>query len=145
MFLFCRYMKVYGLKFSKEDHIALIKLMFDLVTIPDLEPTRVNKFATTLTHLLKYIYYIFGFKQEIYLLINCLFAPGKQISFHRMSLSYHGVHYTNCARGFCPQAKHPQECTNIFHLQRMFQMVQFMLVDCKFLLFLMYGCNDNNN
>lgn len=50
---FFRYIKVYGLKFSKEDHIALIKLIFELLTIPDLEPTRVNKFATTLTLLLK--------------------------------------------------------------------------------------------
>lgn len=51
--VFLRYIKIYGLKFSKEDHIALIKLFYELVTIPDLEPTRINKCATTLTNLLK--------------------------------------------------------------------------------------------
>lgn len=48
-----RYIKIYGLNFSKEDHIALIKLFYELITIPDLEPTRVNKCAFTLTQLLK--------------------------------------------------------------------------------------------
>ncbi|XP_076268331.1 proteasome activator complex subunit 4-like isoform X1 [Rhynchophorus ferrugineus] len=48
-----KYIKIYGLNFSKEDHIALIKLFYELVTIPDLEPTRVNKCAFTLTQLLK--------------------------------------------------------------------------------------------
>lgn len=46
-------MKIYGFKFSKEDHIALIKLFYELLTIPNLEPTRIHKFATTLAHLLK--------------------------------------------------------------------------------------------
>ncbi|KAG5878460.1 hypothetical protein JTB14_022783 [Gonioctena quinquepunctata] len=41
------------MKFSKEDHIALIKLFYELVIIPDLEPTRINKCATTLIQLLK--------------------------------------------------------------------------------------------
>ncbi|XP_018576290.1 proteasome activator complex subunit 4 [Anoplophora glabripennis] len=48
-----KYIKIYGMKFSKEDHIALIKLFYELVTIPDLEPTRINKCATTLIQLLK--------------------------------------------------------------------------------------------
>lgn len=51
--LYFRYMKIYGLKFSKEDHIALIKLFYELLTIPSLEPTRINKFASTLSFLLK--------------------------------------------------------------------------------------------
>ncbi|XP_060526500.1 proteasome activator complex subunit 4-like [Cylas formicarius] len=53
-----KYIKIYGMKFSKEDHIALIKLFYELVTIPDLEPTRVNKCALTLTQLLKKKYLI---------------------------------------------------------------------------------------
>ncbi|KAJ8979648.1 hypothetical protein NQ317_001355 [Molorchus minor] len=48
-----KYIKIYGMKFSKEDHIALIRLFYELVTIPDLEPTRINKCATTLIQLLK--------------------------------------------------------------------------------------------
>ncbi|KRT82951.1 hypothetical protein AMK59_4226 [Oryctes borbonicus] len=48
-----KYMKIYGLKFSKEDHICLIKLYYDLITQPNLEPTRINKFAATLSFLLK--------------------------------------------------------------------------------------------
>ncbi|VEN57554.1 unnamed protein product [Callosobruchus maculatus] len=48
-----KYIKIYGHKFSKEDHIALIKLFYELIIIPDLEPTRINKCATTLSMLLK--------------------------------------------------------------------------------------------
>ncbi|CAH1108407.1 unnamed protein product [Psylliodes chrysocephalus] len=48
-----KYIKIYGMKFSKEDHIALIKLFYELVIIPDLEPTRINKCATMLIQLLK--------------------------------------------------------------------------------------------
>ncbi|XP_071454240.1 proteasome activator complex subunit 4-like [Hetaerina americana] len=48
-----KYIKLYGMKFSKEDHIILIKLMYELVTIPDLEPWILNKFAQVLIILLK--------------------------------------------------------------------------------------------
>ncbi|XP_066249765.1 proteasome activator complex subunit 4B-like [Euwallacea similis] len=48
-----KYIKIYGMKFSKEDHISLIKLFYELMTIPDLEPTRINKCAVTLHQLLK--------------------------------------------------------------------------------------------
>ncbi|XP_046402715.1 proteasome activator complex subunit 4A-like [Ischnura elegans] len=48
-----KYTKLYGMKFSKEDHIILIKLMYELVTIPDLEPWMLNKFAQVLIILLK--------------------------------------------------------------------------------------------
>ncbi|XP_050294149.1 proteasome activator complex subunit 4B-like [Anthonomus grandis grandis] len=53
-----KYIKIYGLKFSKEDHIALIKLFYELITIPDLEPTRISKCAFTLSQLLKKRYLI---------------------------------------------------------------------------------------
>ncbi|KYB26764.1 proteasome activator complex subunit 4 [Tribolium castaneum] len=53
-----KYIKIYGMKFSKEDHICFIKLFYDLLTIPDLEPTRINKCASTLTQLLKKKYLI---------------------------------------------------------------------------------------
>jgi hypothetical protein len=50
---------LYGLKFSKEDHIAFIKMLYELVTIPMLEPYLVNKFASTLVELLGYDSYNF--------------------------------------------------------------------------------------
>lgn len=48
-----RYIRLYGLKFSKEDHVLLIKLLFELSTIPDLELSLVPKFSTQLVALLK--------------------------------------------------------------------------------------------
>lgn len=47
-------MRIYGMKFSKEDHIGFIKLYYELLTMPDSEPTRLSKCASTLTYLLKY-------------------------------------------------------------------------------------------
>ena len=48
-----RYIVLYGLKFSKEDHICFIKLVYELILIPDLEPSLVALFANTLSSLLK--------------------------------------------------------------------------------------------
>ncbi|XP_043255483.1 proteasome activator complex subunit 4A-like isoform X1 [Colletes gigas] len=47
------YIKIYGMKFSKEDHILFVKLMYELVTIPKLEPFLVSRFSFTLILLLK--------------------------------------------------------------------------------------------
>jgi len=48
-----RYMYVYGFKFSKTDHVLLVQLMFDLLTMPSKEYALVEKFALTLSLLLK--------------------------------------------------------------------------------------------
>ncbi|GLH02190.1 Proteasome activator complex subunit 4 [Gryllus bimaculatus] len=48
-----QYIKLYGLKFSKEDHLRFIHLMYELVTIPNLEPYLVSKFGHVLVTLLK--------------------------------------------------------------------------------------------
>ncbi|XP_058447896.1 proteasome activator complex subunit 4A-like isoform X2 [Malaya genurostris] len=48
-----KYIKLYGMKFSKEDHIKFVKLLLELITIPNLEPDKVNKFCYTLTTLLR--------------------------------------------------------------------------------------------
>lgn len=48
-----KYIKLYGLKFSKEDHLHFIHLMYELVTIPNLEPYLVSKFSHVLITLLK--------------------------------------------------------------------------------------------
>ncbi|KYQ53699.1 Proteasome activator complex subunit 4 [Trachymyrmex zeteki] len=47
------YIELYGMKFSKNDHIAFIKLLYELVTIPNLNANFINKFSTTLILLLK--------------------------------------------------------------------------------------------
>lgn len=49
----CRYIKLYGMKFSKEDHIKFVKLLLELITIPNLEPDKVNKFCYAITSLLR--------------------------------------------------------------------------------------------
>lgn len=53
-FFFCRYINLYGMKFSKEDHILFIKLFYELVTLPDIEPLLLVKFCNVLVLLLKY-------------------------------------------------------------------------------------------
>ncbi|XP_063991508.1 proteasome activator complex subunit 4B-like [Diachasmimorpha longicaudata] len=47
------YMKLYSLRFTKEDHIIFIKLMYELTTIPDLESRLLNLFGSTLIVLLR--------------------------------------------------------------------------------------------
>ncbi|XP_078000645.1 proteasome activator complex subunit 4-like [Glandiceps talaboti] len=47
------YIRLYGRKFSKEDHVLLIKLMYELFLTPDLEFRILQKFAQVLITLLK--------------------------------------------------------------------------------------------
>ena len=44
---------MYGFKFSKEDHVMLIKLHLSVIHIPDLEPWLVNKTAGIIVSLMK--------------------------------------------------------------------------------------------
>ncbi|XP_023231412.1 proteasome activator complex subunit 4-like [Centruroides sculpturatus] len=48
-----RYLKLYGRKFSKNDHIQLIKLLYKIITIPDLELNILQHVVHILTLLLK--------------------------------------------------------------------------------------------
>jgi len=48
-----KYIQMFGLKFSKEDHILFIKLIYEILTIPNLEPHLIFRFSTCLTWLLK--------------------------------------------------------------------------------------------
>lgn len=48
-----RYLKLYGRKFSKSDHIQLIKLLYKIITIPDLELNVLHHVVHVLTLLLK--------------------------------------------------------------------------------------------
>ncbi|KAJ8396071.1 hypothetical protein AAFF_G00026030 [Aldrovandia affinis] len=47
------YIRLYGRKFSKEDHVLFIKLLYELVTIPTLEIGMMQGFARLLVSLLK--------------------------------------------------------------------------------------------
>ena len=48
-----RYIKFYGRKFSKEDHLAIIEMLFSVLYIPDLDPWLMNLTASTLITLLR--------------------------------------------------------------------------------------------
>lgn len=48
-----RYIHLYGLKFSKDDHIYFIKLLYELVLIPHYQFSLTHKFAQTINNLLK--------------------------------------------------------------------------------------------
>lgn len=52
-----RFLKLYGRRFSKEDHILFIKLLYELVTLPDLEPHMMQSFARLLIQLLKWVWH----------------------------------------------------------------------------------------
>ncbi|XP_072293387.1 proteasome activator complex subunit 4A isoform X1 [Eucyclogobius newberryi] len=47
------YMRLYGRKFSKEDHVLFIKLLYELVMIPKLEISMMQGFSRLLINLLK--------------------------------------------------------------------------------------------
>ncbi|KAL7869287.1 hypothetical protein AOLI_G00132750 [Acnodon oligacanthus] len=47
------YLRLYGRKFSKEDHVLFIKLVYELVTIPKLDISMMQSFARLLINLLK--------------------------------------------------------------------------------------------
>ncbi|KAM5165243.1 proteasome activator complex subunit 4 [Mantella aurantiaca] len=47
------YIRLYGRKFSKEDHVLFVKLLYELVTIPKLEISMMQGFARLLVSLLK--------------------------------------------------------------------------------------------
>lgn len=48
-----KYIQLYGRKFSKNDHIIFIKLLFELLIVPDIELSFVNKVCILLKSLLK--------------------------------------------------------------------------------------------
>ena len=48
-----KYLRLYGLKFPLADHIALIKLLYSVIFIPDLEPFVINHVGSSLVSLLK--------------------------------------------------------------------------------------------
>ncbi|XP_063047941.1 proteasome activator complex subunit 4A [Engraulis encrasicolus] len=47
------YLRLYGRKFSKEDHVLFIRLLYELVTLPTLEISMMTCFARLLINLLK--------------------------------------------------------------------------------------------
>uniref|UniRef100_A0A3Q3FX53 Proteasome activator Blm10 mid region domain-containing protein n=1 Tax=Kryptolebias marmoratus TaxID=37003 RepID=A0A3Q3FX53_KRYMA len=47
------FLKLYGRRFSKEDHVLFIRLLYELVTLPNLEPRMMQCYARLLIQLLK--------------------------------------------------------------------------------------------
>ncbi|XP_013170818.1 PREDICTED: proteasome activator complex subunit 4-like isoform X2 [Papilio xuthus] len=91
-----KYLRLYGLKMSKEDHIALIKLAFELVLIPDLEPCKVHKFATMFLMLTKKRYLISP--EELTLPWRPLYEMGKKI-FDKSETAIGMYHYLGSLEG----------------------------------------------
>ncbi|OXU20844.1 hypothetical protein TSAR_014413 [Trichomalopsis sarcophagae] len=48
-----KYIELYGLRFHKDEHIAFVKLSYELTTIPNLQPSLVHTFSNLLSTLLK--------------------------------------------------------------------------------------------
>ncbi|XP_062510278.1 proteasome activator complex subunit 4-like [Corticium candelabrum] len=48
-----RYVRLYGRRFSKEDHVYFVKLFYHLLTTPDLEPQLIDNWGSVLLTLLK--------------------------------------------------------------------------------------------
>ncbi|KAG6452438.1 hypothetical protein O3G_MSEX007632 [Manduca sexta] len=91
-----KYLRIYGLKFGKEDHIALIKLAYELVIIPDLEPCKIHKFATMFVMLTKKRQLISP--EELTLPWRPLYDMGKKL-FSTSSLHIGMYHYLNSLEG----------------------------------------------
>ncbi|XP_034834096.1 proteasome activator complex subunit 4-like isoform X1 [Maniola hyperantus] len=85
-----KYIRIHGLKFGKEDHLALIKLAYELVLIPDLEPCKVHKFATLFLMLTKKRFLISP--EELTLPWRPLYDVGIRI-FEKSSTSIGMYHY----------------------------------------------------
>jgi hypothetical protein len=69
-FISFRYVTLYDLRFTKEDHISFIKILYELMTIPNLEPALVGIFGYHLYIIIRFNKYlfiiIFLFLQYIY-------------------------------------------------------------------------------
>lgn len=50
-----RFLKLYGRRFSKDDHVLFIKLLYELITLPNLEPHMMQSYARLLIQLLKWV------------------------------------------------------------------------------------------
>uniref|UniRef100_A0A182W0W9 Proteasome activator complex subunit 4 C-terminal domain-containing protein n=1 Tax=Anopheles minimus TaxID=112268 RepID=A0A182W0W9_9DIPT len=47
------YIKLYGMKFSKEDHVKFVKLLLEMLVIPKLDPDAINKISEAIFFLLR--------------------------------------------------------------------------------------------
>lgn len=66
------FLKLYGRRFSKEDHILFIKLLYELVTLPNLEPHMMQNYARLLIQLLRWVWH----NTLVYTNTTCLsFSP----------------------------------------------------------------------
>lgn len=44
-FFLSSYLKLYGFKFSKDDHVELVKLLLKIIQIKNLDPSKLNKYV----------------------------------------------------------------------------------------------------
>ncbi|KAJ2953222.1 hypothetical protein O0L34_g801 [Tuta absoluta] len=91
-----KYIRVYGLKFSKEDHITFIKLAYELVLVPDLEPCKIHKFATMFLMLTKKRHLVSP--DELTLPWRPLYEVGKKI-FEKNATHIGMYHYLTSLEG----------------------------------------------
>ncbi|RDD38509.1 Proteasome activator complex subunit 4 [Trichoplax sp. H2] len=75
------YIHAYGRRFSKDDHIKLVQLLYKLLTIPDLPPLLVQQFGCVLISLLS--------KKKL------LSRDDLQLEWKPLYRLYHEVYYTN--------------------------------------------------
>lgn len=54
-FFYDRYIELYGLRFSKEDHVVLIQLLYEFITVPDLPLCIVSQIYVPLRKLLRFV------------------------------------------------------------------------------------------
>ncbi|KAG5672273.1 hypothetical protein PVAND_002412 [Polypedilum vanderplanki] len=47
------YLKLYGFKFTKEEHVEFIKLIYEMIQIPNIDPAKLNKCCVCLSQLLR--------------------------------------------------------------------------------------------
>uniref|UniRef100_A0A182SA61 Uncharacterized protein n=1 Tax=Anopheles maculatus TaxID=74869 RepID=A0A182SA61_9DIPT len=47
------YIKLYGMKFSKEDHVKFVQLLLEMLVIPKLDPDAINKISEAIFFLLR--------------------------------------------------------------------------------------------
>lgn len=92
------YMKLYGQKFSKQDHVKFVQALVHIITIPHLDPTKLNKCCVCLSHLLRYI--VLGRQIIVCTSVDghVFFFVENQLYCHRMICKSIGVRFMDSQR-----------------------------------------------
>ncbi|XP_064386719.1 proteasome activator complex subunit 4-like, partial [Halichondria panicea] len=108
------FLRVYGLHFSKEDHVHLIHLLFELVTGDNLESPLLGTWSTLLTHLLKKLKILS--RDDLCLPWRPLYALRRRIfysKFSELGMKIYPQHTCLAVEGLIQHARNyfPAECT----------------------------------